>query len=649
MKKWLPWIIAGAFGIWVLSALRLPRDSGWAVSEFGKLPVLANGRFQPMDSLARNSLLQLREKQALFIPKAQRRPGEKGEIPATEWLMEVMMNQPRADERKVFRIDHPEVKSLLKLPEKNREGTEDGKHYSWNQIKPSLEAIEKEGKRIATIEPTHRRPFDQAVVKVENALFLYMRLKNTIQPEDSTNFVADLERYVASVGPGVKAFEAQQAQKEHDEKALQALHYFVGRFDAMKRMETPLLVPPEQPGHSRDAWRRVGEALIDVVRGEPVPFAVKAYANMAVAYRQGRLADFNKAVVDYRSALVPNFMPEVKKAGREYFYNHLEAFYKALSIYVAAFLLACAYWFNMSEPLRRSAAWLVVIAFVVHSAGLIFRMVLEQRPPVTNLYSSAIFIGWGAVVLGMVLERFYRDGIGTVVASFVGFVTLVIAHNLALGSNLAISGGDTMIMLRAVLDTNFWLATHVVIVTLGYASTFVAGVLAIVYLLRGLFTCTLTPVTARSLNRMVYGILCFATLFSFVGTVLGGIWADQSWGRFWGWDAKENGALIIVLWNALVLHARWGGLVKERGLMNLALVGNIVTSWSWFGVNMLGIGLHSYGSMDKAFWWLVGFVVSQVVLIGLGLIPQENWRSFRKAAPSDLPPPQGTRPAPASA
>ena len=189
-----------------------------------------------------------------------------------------------------------------------------------------------------------------------------------------------------------------------------------------------------------------------------------------------------------------------------------------------------------------------------------------------------------------------------------------------------------MIMLRAVLDTNFWLWTHVVAVTIGYASTFVAGALAIIYLVRGMFTRTLSQSTAKALGRMVYGIICFATLFSFVGTVLGGIWADQSWGRFWGWDPKENGALIIVLWNALILHARWGGLVKERGLMNLAIVGNIVTAWSWFGVNMLGIGLHSYGFMDQAFWWLVGFIVSQLALIGLGLLPLENWKSFRRMA-----------------
>ena len=128
---------------------------------------------------------------------------------------------------------------------------------------------------------------------------------------------------------------------------------------------------------------------------------------------------------------------------------------------------------------------------------------------------------------------------------------------------------------------------------------------------------------------MVYGIICFATLFSFVGTVLGGIWADQSWGRFWGWDPKENGAFIIVLWNAIYLHVRWDGMVRERGLMNLAIFGNIVTSFSWFGVNMLGIGLHSYGFMDAAFKWLMIFVASQVGLIILGMLPLGMWRSFR--------------------
>src|SRR3989440_10486186 len=156
-------------------------------------------------------------------------------------------------------------------------------------------------------------------------------------------------------------------------------------------------------------------------------------------------------------------------------------------MYIFAFVLAAialltfGFMPALSESLRRSAFYLIIHAGVVHTFGLIFRMHLEGRPPVTNLYSSAIFIGWGAMILGLVLERIYRLGIGNIVAAFAGFVTLLIAHNLALG-------GDTMEMLRAVLDTNFWLATHVVVVTLGYASTFVAGLLAILYIFLGVFT-----------------------------------------------------------------------------------------------------------------------------------------------------------------
>jgi hypothetical protein len=125
--------------------------------------------------------------------------------------------------------------------------------------------------------------------------------------------------------------------------------------------------------------------------------------------------------------------------------------------------------------------------------------------------------------------------------------------------------------------------------------------------------------------RALYGTLCFAMFFSFIGTVLGGLWGDDSWGRFWGWDPKENGALMIVLWNALVLHARWGGLVKGRGLAILAVAGNIVTTWSYFGVNAYGVGLHAYGGSTTATaMWLLTFGATQLAIIALGLMPQ-HW------------------------
>ena len=149
-----------------------------------------------------------------------------------------------------------------------------------------------------------------------------------------------------------------------------------------------------------------------------------------------------------------------------------------------------------------------------------------------------------------------------------------------------------------------------------------------IYILAGTMTRLINPQTEKALSKMVYGVICFALLLSFTGTVLGGIWADQSWGRFWGWDPKENGAVLIVLWNALILHARWGGMVRTRGIMVLAVFGNVITSWSWFGTNMLGVGLHSYGFMDSAVFWLAVFMMSQIGVMIAGLLPLPLWKSF---------------------
>ena len=192
-----------------------------------------------------------------------------------------------------------------------------------------------------------------------------------------------------------------------------------------------------------------------------------------------------------------------------------------------------------------------------------------------------------------------------------------------------------MEMMQAVLDTNIWLATHVVVITLGYTAMFLAGILGIVFLIRGIVDSSFEKTTAKTMSSMVYGITCFAVLFSFVGTMLGGIWADQSWGRFWGWDPKENGALLIVIWSAIVLHARWAGLVRERGIMVLSIFGNVITAWSWFGTNLLGVGLHSYGFTDSGFFWMLLFFLSQVGIIALGYLPWRYWASAFGRAQAD--------------
>ena len=634
MKKWLPWLCVVVFGgealiMALVLANAKPKPGAFDAAGFGKLPVLLNGRIQPLDSVARNTLLQMRSTQDVpleEVPSWQFWKHPK-KLKPTEWLLETLMHPEKADDRRAFLIHHPDLLTTLELQGKGAEKS--GLHYfSFNEIKHALQKIEELGRQASGIKAELQTPFQKQAFKLHNAVILYhIRLRNSLRPPGFDDMPRDLAAYERTIAPGVKAILAERDGKEFDKAAGDRLREYLERFDYMTKVALPLMVPPENPETARDNWTAVGASLMESVRGGGIPPAIGYYAEMASAYRQGRPDDFNRALGEYRAYLAPKFAKELSKGRQEFFFNNIKPFLRALLIYIFAFLLGCASWFTWSEALRRSALWLVFVGFLIHTAGLVTRMVLEGRPPVTNLYSSAIFIGWGAVVLGMVLERIYKDGIGVVVAAMLGLVTQLIAHNLALG-------GDTMEMLQAVLDTNFWLATHVVVITLGYASTFMAGFLALVYIARGVFTRGLTPDTSKSLARMVYGIVCFATLFSFVGTVLGGIWADQSWGRFWGWDPKENGALLIVLWNATILHARWGGMIRERGLMNMAIFGNIVTAFSWFGVNMLGIGLHSYGFMDAAFFWLMLFNATQLIAIGLGLLPPRYWASLRNAAES---------------
>jgi ABC-type transport system involved in cytochrome c biogenesis permease subunit len=630
LQKWLPPLLMFVMALWFFGNLQAPKDQDFAFSQFGQLPLTANGRIEPMDSLARNSLLEIREKQTLNTEPWKEWDQHPQMVSATEWLANVMMNPAVADDWPVFRVDNHELVSLLKLPDRDPAKRSDGKHYSWNQIQPMLDPFGKENQRVQQMEAAGRTAYENAIAKMAERLQLYATLRNSVEPAGVQRWPEEVDGFEKLIPDGVAAAQAQQAGQPFNQTNFTIFAAFIQEFQFMASMQPPLILPP----NGQTPWRRMSDALLNAPRAKTpaLDASVHDYAKMAGALAANRPADFNAALADLQSTIEREAPGALAKARAEVFFNRMQPFMWAMNFYVPAGLLAIISWLLLSWPglaetLRRCAVWIIGLAVLIHSAGMIYRVALQGHPPVTNLYSSAIFIGWAAAILGLILEFFYKDGIGAVVASGIGFITAFIAHNLA-------TEGDTMEMMRAVLDTNFWLTTHVLSVTLGYASTFVAGFLALIYILRGMFTKTLDQTTAKSLARMIYGIVCFATLFSFVGTVLGGIWADQSWGRFWGWDPKENGALIIVLWNALILHLRWGGLIRERGLVNCAIFGNIVTAWSWFGVNMLGIGLHSYGFTEAAFKWLVLFVGSQLGLILLGLLPRRFWKSFGSAGNS---------------
>jgi cytochrome c-type biogenesis protein CcsB len=674
LTKIVPWLFVALFAIEIFFVMKPKKDGEFHTREFGRLPVLLNGRIQPFDSVARNSLLQIRSTgdYPLEIVPSWKFWHHAKKLKATDWLLQVMARPEEADTNRIFLIHNPDLIGALKLQDKGIE-LHLLRYYSFDEIRPVVPEIFKEVEPILKREeekratPEQRTVFEKQLMKLYNAMTLYQRVKCTLQPEGEDNWsqqLADFQKNIAAA----RAQQGGQNGENLNQELLQRINKPYQEIEQMARFGYALMIPPADPEGSRDNWQNAGTSILESARANQFPVPVTDFAAMSTAYRANNAADFNTAVDHYNDWLKSGFTKELKKGRAEFYYNDVKAFLHCIIMYIFALGLACVALLTLtlapsfSETLRRSAFYIIILAWCFHTSGLLFRMILEGRPPVTNLYSSAIFIGWGAAFLGIILERIYRLGIGNIVAAFAGFVTLLIAHNLALG-------GDTMEMMRAVLDNNFWLATHVVVVTTGYASTFVAGLLAIVYIVLGIFTPQLTHILTRrdaqglivggyvaggvvgaaagaaiatavarrpgeltigkALSKMVYGIICFATLFSFTGTVLGGIWADQSWGRFWGWDPKENGALLIVLWNAIILHARWGGIVRDRGIMNLAIVGNIATSFSWFGVNLLSIGLHSYGFTDTGAEYLFNFVLSQVVLLANGMLPLAAWASFR--------------------
>jgi ABC-type transport system involved in cytochrome c biogenesis permease subunit len=557
----VPWATPATFaallavlGIYFLTIIYVFRPVGprtaFDLKTFGTLPISHDGRIQPLDSLARNSLKVIAGRESATT--SDKGDGEK--ISATRWLADVFAQTD--GDYPVFRIDNKEVIGLLGLDP-------DRKRFSFNEVLQNREKLQDQVTR--AFEQQRSNPkgmdlFQRKMVELGEKLDLYLTLK---------------------------------------------------------RMETLFLVPPLEKA---EEWQPLAKGM-RIADGQPPHFAAQTYLTLRTAMTDNKPGEFNTAVAAYAKEVEAKLPTPDHKVKFEALYNRIDAFTQCIVLYITAFVLVCLSWLFGGRPLRRAAVVGMVLALAIHTLGLIGRIYISGRPPVTNLAASAIFIAWGGVVLAMGLEWFYRNGIGLAAAAAMGGTSLLIADRLALT-------GDTMKVLQAVLDTNFWLATHVIIITLGYAATFLAGILGIVYVLMGLLTTSLDKDSSKELGRMIYGVTCFAILFSFVGTVLGGIWADQSWGRFWGWDPKENGAVMIVLANALLLHARWGGLVRERGVACLAIFGNIITAWSWFGTNMLGVGLHSYGFMDKALFWLLAFVVSQVVLIVAANVPLNWWASY---------------------
>ncbi|HEX7510406.1 MAG TPA: cytochrome c biogenesis protein CcsA, partial [Chitinivibrionales bacterium] len=338
------------------------------------------------------------------------------------------------------------------------------------------------------------------------------------------------------------------------------------------------------------------------------------WANIASTFAVGDQDAFDKAS-EKLAAFIATTWPgalSAKDPGIELFYNRFDLFSAAKIFYGIGLLFLALYMPLRLRGLYGTAAAILVAGGIVHTLGMVLRLIIMERPPVTNMYETFIFVGWMAVVLGGVTEFFQKHGWGLAIAALSGFSLLHIAGKFGLE-------GDTMGMLAAVLNNNFWLTSHVITIACGYAGCIAAGLLSHIALVRGVFFRRTFP-TPDSLDLCVYGILAFGLTFTVIGTVLGGLWADQAWGRFWGWDPKENGALVIILWCAFLFHMRRTNWLGRQGFAAGCVIGVSLVLCAWLGVNLLGIGMHAYGFTStgaRVLFSVLGFEAAFLISIGI--------------------------------
>ncbi len=560
------------------TALPQPPEKNLA-PDAGKLlaniPVQNAGRIKPFDSFARFTLLSCYHKSKINGQSA------------SQWMAQLILDPQAAYNVKCFRIKNGDLLDDLGL-----EKSPDGKHtYSFNQLRTVIDAQRTRAQLIQQRDKEHRTLVESQLLKLYQAAYNYYSISRSLTCL-TPDLVIENKQLAADLGltPGKpfsflhihqrwdkfrQTVEKLKTSFDRDNPYDIALFTLVSQIKELQQTDSALatlaIIPPDHdPIHNQ--WLTPWQAL----DFQHPPSNKQLTLLTSLAAIATSLTDNDPATAaKHKQTLLANSHPSTTKlASRELLYNRIDAFHWSLILYTLGFLLLCLSWLFAGTPLRR-ASWSVILAgLLIHTLGVTLRMLIRGRPaPVTTIYESIIFVGFICVLLGLIIELKRRDGLGLIISTVPGIILHFVGFRYALE-------GDTMGRLVAVLDSNFWLSTHVVSIAIGYGAAAVAGLIANAYL----FTRLLRPsnkALLQSISKNFTGITLLALLFCIIGTILGGIWGDQSWGRFWGWDPNELGVATM-----------------------LALV-NIIVLLAWFGVNLLSVGLHSYGFTEGALYYLI--------------------------------------------
>jgi hypothetical protein len=464
MHRIAPWVILGVFLIYLAAAFPPGRTpDGFRIAEFGSLPVVINGGVQPIDSVARAGLLRIRG--TATVPAGRARPWQLWSsarpVEGSEWLLELLTKPDAADARRIFPIHEPALLAALHLS-----AAADGSvvYYTYAELRPGLQVLAQQAVRIRAIAAASRAPWEAECLTVRNAVVIYDRLKNSLQPNSSLqtealgnpiayDFAAQVAQYQRDLQADVAAVRAAKEGKPQgsDTARSQRMDTFARPFLVVSRAALFSIVPVPGQARARDRWQNTGDSVAASLRARQLSPAVSMLAGMSSAFARGNASAFNDQVAKYRQWLTERGLtPALRWTRYELFSTTFQPFARALTIYLVGVLLLGASRMSGLRVLSRAAASLIVLGFLVHAAGLLLGMMLGGRPPVTNAYEGVRVIGWAVVLIAGAAELRWRNGIGVTAAAVAGVLALAVGQSLQ-------SGGPAE-LIRLGQQTSFWLA-----------------------------------------------------------------------------------------------------------------------------------------------------------------------------------------------
>jgi cytochrome c-type biogenesis protein CcsB len=421
---------------------------------------------------------------------------------------------------------------------------------------------------------------------------------------------------LAEHGPLLEAVEEVQERMRIDpdarldpvEQEIAALYGTLSTVAAIFSGDGLRVVP--NPAAEDGTWLSV--AALGTMKGSAAGILRRQVGDLAVASRQGDregLAAAARALSRSLREAAPSAYPSAAALEREVRYNRLKPFRVSWLLYLGGFLALLVAVAVRTRVTAALALGFVLLGFAMNTYGMVLRTLVAGRAPVTNMYETVVFAAWGAVLLALLFERRSRTRVATACASGLAVIALILADNVPI-----MDGSITPLV--PVLRDNTWLTLHVLTITLGYAAFLLGLGLGHVNLGLHLFG-RRQAALLKSLSQLLYRSLQVGTLFLAVGTLLGGVWASYSWGRFWGWDPKETWALIALLGYLALLHGRLLGWIRDFGLAVGAILGFLLVLMAWYGVNfVLGTGLHSYGFGVGGHGYVGAFIALEGAFLG---------------------------------